>query len=343
MEQIKNIEIRNFKSIRHAKIEDCRRINVFIGYPNVGKSNTLEALSLFSYKDNQPIFSSLIRSDGESTLFFNGSIDRPLEIIVNNKHRFKGNYSKDGLFLGYDVILNDNITFEDVRLFIEGGAEEILSFRVIDDRIEQYKKYVVQKEHSLREIKKYEFNKHVNYREGGYGELVAPFGDNIFDVLSSSESIRKDVSELFKRYDLRFSFEKATRSFKILKNVGEDIFLISYSMIADTLRRLIFYKCAISSNKDSILLFEEPEAHMFPPYISKFTGDVWYKDSNQYFISTHSPFVINDFMEHAKEDLAIYVLDYKDGETTIKRLTDDDLHEAYQYGMDLFLNIKSFT
>jgi AAA15 family ATPase/GTPase len=48
MEHIKTIEIKNFKSIRHQKIEDCRRVNVFIGYPNVGKSNILEALGLYS-------------------------------------------------------------------------------------------------------------------------------------------------------------------------------------------------------------------------------------------------------------------------------------------------------
>src|SRR6185436_19575159 len=33
--------------IRHQRIEDCRRVNVFIGYPNTGKSKILEALSLF--------------------------------------------------------------------------------------------------------------------------------------------------------------------------------------------------------------------------------------------------------------------------------------------------------
>ena len=41
MQKIDNIEIKNFKSIRHQKIEGCKRINVFIGYPNVGKSNIL--------------------------------------------------------------------------------------------------------------------------------------------------------------------------------------------------------------------------------------------------------------------------------------------------------------
>ncbi len=45
---INHIDIRNFKSLRDCEITDCKRINLFIGRPNVGKSNIIEALSLFS-------------------------------------------------------------------------------------------------------------------------------------------------------------------------------------------------------------------------------------------------------------------------------------------------------
>ena len=44
---IKSLEIKNFKSIKKLSA-DCSRINIFIGEPNSGKSNILEALSLFS-------------------------------------------------------------------------------------------------------------------------------------------------------------------------------------------------------------------------------------------------------------------------------------------------------
>jgi AAA15 family ATPase/GTPase len=36
--EIKNLEIKNFKSVKHLKL-DCKRINLFIGEPNTGKSN----------------------------------------------------------------------------------------------------------------------------------------------------------------------------------------------------------------------------------------------------------------------------------------------------------------
>ena len=45
---INHLEIRNFKSIRELKLTGFKRINLFIGRPNVGKSNLREALSLFS-------------------------------------------------------------------------------------------------------------------------------------------------------------------------------------------------------------------------------------------------------------------------------------------------------
>ena len=45
---IKNLEIKNFKSIKHLKL-DCKRINLFIGEPNTGKSNILETLGILSH------------------------------------------------------------------------------------------------------------------------------------------------------------------------------------------------------------------------------------------------------------------------------------------------------
>ena len=42
---IRNLHISNYKSIKRLDL-DCERINVFVGDPNTGKSNILEALDL---------------------------------------------------------------------------------------------------------------------------------------------------------------------------------------------------------------------------------------------------------------------------------------------------------
>ena len=131
----------------------------------------------------------------------------------------------------------------------------------------------------------------------------------------------------------------------MIKSIDSDsIFQLSYKLLADTLQRLFFYKTAVVTNQNSVLLFEEPEAHMFPPYIAKFTTDIINDESrNQFFIATHSPFVLNDFMEDMdKNDLSIYVVGLKKGETVIRRLTNEQITEIYQYGIDLFFNLEDY-
>lgn len=39
MDIIKDISIKNFKSLEEVKIQGCKTFNLFIGRPNVGKSN----------------------------------------------------------------------------------------------------------------------------------------------------------------------------------------------------------------------------------------------------------------------------------------------------------------
>ncbi|MEP6726131.1 MAG: AAA family ATPase [Bacteroidota bacterium] len=357
MEHIKNIEIKNFKSIRHAEIKDCRRINVFIGYPNVGKSNILEALGLFNINAPTKNFSSFVRMENLTTLFFDGNIDQNSEIRINFNHRYIISINGDHLHLERQYTKDsERFDQEESRRSTWDGPlqvpiEILTSFDVkeLGKAIQNFKgKTAIEMRLGdiLTDVKKYEFKKSVDIVQGTYNDLITPYGDNIFDVLSSNEKLRKEISDLFKPYDLRFSFDKGTRTFKILKNVGEDIFLMHYSMIADTLMRLIFYKTAILSNKENVLIFEEPEAHMFPPYISKFTKDVILnEDENQFFIATHSPYVLNDFMEELKDDeLAIYLVSYKkeSGETSIDKMTKEEMHEAYQFGYDFFLNMENF-
>ncbi len=342
MNYIKNIEINNFKSIRHQKIDDCRRINVFIGYPNVGKSNILEALSIFSIDESNTDFYSFIRMENFTTLFYDGDISILAKIFINNKHRFF-------------------IRFEDeVLSFIRQFGVEETSFEKVDSQhilfkkefqlnsnnksISNLKSEYLGEDNEIAEIKKYQFIKHLQYSNTGYSSLSYPNGNNIFNIISTNKSLRKEVSDLFKPYNLELLYDTRLQEFTISKRTESGIFSIPYTLIADTIQRLIFFKAAILSNKEKVLLFEEPEAHMFPPYISKLTSDIIYdENNNQYFIATHSPFVLNDFMEDMdKEDLSIYVVGLKDGETTIRKITVEEITEIYQYGIDLFFNLENY-
>jgi AAA15 family ATPase/GTPase len=326
MSHIKNIEIKNFKSIRHAKIEDCRRVNVFIGYPNVGKSNILEAMSFFQVVKSKLSFplKDFIRYEDAGELFFEGNARNNAIISYNNEKSLYIKYaSPQGVTLTvekYDSAI-EYLTFENEGVGI--GAS------------------------SLIDVYKYQFDSRMLKIESANSvrQLDAPFGQNLYLILREHEELRKEFNELLSTYGLRLLLDKTSNSLKLIKTVDNDsIFQIPFSLLADTLQRLMFYRVAVATNRDSVLLFEEPEAHMFPPYIAKFTTDILFdKNNNQYFIATHSPFVLNDFMEDMdNEGLSIYAVGLKKGETTIKRLTDEEISEIYQYGIDLFFNLENY-
>ena len=86
---IQNIQIKNFKSAKNVRFEDCKRINLLIGKPNVGKSNLLEALSIFCLpflkylkkKDLQ----QFVRVENISELFCNGNVESDIQIQADGK------------------------------------------------------------------------------------------------------------------------------------------------------------------------------------------------------------------------------------------------------------------
>jgi AAA15 family ATPase/GTPase len=338
MVDITNIEIKNFKSIRHLRIEECRRVNVFIGYPNVGKSNILEALGIYSsllIDNNHFKFNEICRVKRFSELFFNQDTKQANQIIINEEfiaeliinqsrdldlriHDYKGRTVGDNVF--NSTVRNSDFFYKVSKLPLEFGI-------------------------NLKSIRKYEFQKDILFSAQKPYSLAIPFGNNFLDVLLGNAGLRKEIAEIFEIYSLKLVLDGEDSSIKFLKTLIDGTGVtIPYHQIADTIRRLIFFKTAIQTNSNSVLLFEEPEAHVFPPYISKLTLDILSDErKNQFFISTHSPFVLNDLMEDLKkEELSIYAVGLKEGETTIKRLTEEEITEVYQYGIDLFFNLENF-
>jgi AAA15 family ATPase/GTPase len=351
LEHIQNIEIKNFKSIRHASIDGCRRVNVFIGAPNVGKSNILEALGLFMYVTKSSVLSAeiglndILRFESFVHLLHFGDISNESSVQFNHSRKCNIEYKN-----AYQLTLNfqysstspGNFAADGNYVFDLNNLSNPELKALFTENIEEHIKIV--KEYP--EIKRYIFSGKKFGNSISAKDLAVPFGDNLFEVLRYNADVRKEVGELFNQYGLKLSFSEDTK-LNIFKQLDEfTIFNIPFGQIADTLQRLIFYKTAIQTTSDAVLLFEEPEAHMYPPYIAKFTSDMMYdENNNQYFITTHSPFVVNDIMENLKkEEYSIYTVGYDkaNGETLVKRLSDEELHEIYQYGIDLFLNLENY-
>jgi AAA15 family ATPase/GTPase len=330
LEKIKHIEITNFKSIKHLEINDCNKINVFIGQPNAGKSNILEALGLFGGLNsfNRKI-EDFIRFGNYNEVFFEENINEVFKIQINeSKLFFKSNeLSSEEIAISEFISISDSIPLS--YLFNNGnGLEESNSNKIIE------------------KICKYNFdNKNYTSRKLNTKNLNFPFGENLVEIISSNPIVRSEIIRLFNLSGLKFLIDKNTNEIKLFKEYQDGTFFtLSYSLIADTLQRLIFYKAAIMSNQNSVLLFEEPEAHCFEPYILEFTNSVKYDENdNQFFIVTHSDYLTKEFLrdEESKENTNIYLVNNVDGETKVKLLDKKKNEDVFEYGMNIFFNFES--
>lgn len=99
------------------------------------------------------------------------------------------------------------------------------------------------------------------------------------NIVSMMPKLKEELRTIFNDYGLKYVFDTNSQEIKVMKEKKPgEIFLIPFHSIADTLQRMIFYKAAIESNSESALVFEEPEAHSYPPFISKVTQDIIQSD-----------------------------------------------------------------
>jgi hypothetical protein len=372
--RINRLEIENFKSIKKLQL-DCKRVNIFIGKPNVGKSNILEALSLLGAayaQDDKKFLSDFIRYENFSNIFY----DEQLEDFVSVESDLGAAYlfHESGNANYYTLVVSEQIDFfpnkegqENFLNYLNGvivkvlSSDQILSLRnnksfFINGKrmgtgaliINKDAKASLYENHNVAlnrgsNIKKYEFNKTQQYDNFFPFYLMPPFGNNLFSVISNNKSFRVEVSEMFKEYGLDMVYRTKDRIFEIQKNVKDFIYSYPYYTVADTLKRVIFYLTAIESNKDSVLIFEEPEANTFPPYVRTLAQRIANDECNQYFIPTQSPYLLKTLIENTPiPDLNVSVVYYEDYQTKVHSLSEEHIRDILfkkEWDEDVFFNL----
>lgn len=341
------IEVSNFKSIRHLELTGFKRINLLLGRPNVGKSNLLEALSLFGLPyvwEGSKRLTDLVRLDSQRDLFYDGNITENIHVRLALSCDGRNPIIKE-YYLTYTRETNELgiVTLEDLGEVASTKNDFDWFDYTIDTKLKLHHILGTRKEMPVEFIKPYHFDSTVVSKKVKRSFLQPPFGNNLLNVLELIPDLRKLYAQWFRQYGIRLVLDTVSQSLKIQKDKGDDeVFQLPYSSVADTLQRIIFYKTAVASNQNSVLLFEEPEAHAYPPYISEFTQEVIRSATNQFFIVTHSPLIVEQFLSGALDDLGIFMVDFEDGQTVVKGLSTDEIKEVYRYGIDLFFNGESY-
>jgi AAA15 family ATPase/GTPase len=320
---ITKLSVSNFKSVRQLDIE-CKKVNLFIGEPNTGKSNILEALALMSWCAHpaKAPLGNYVRFELIQNLFYDQLLERQIHMSMSQS-------SGKPILPLYVHFENDHFEFRD-----QAGHGPLVTM--------DYKgQSNIFGHHHTEDIKFYRFKNLSKYTDATPGSLKPPDGANLFSVVFSSESLRETMKEFFRKYGLKLVLKPQERLFELQKQTDDLVFSFPYALTSDTLQRIIFYTVAIASNKDSVLVFEEPESNAFP-YYTKYLGErIALDQTNQFFIATHNPYLLSAVIEKArKEDVQVFITYFKDFQTRVKSLTANQLSELME--ADPFFNLDRF-
>ncbi|MEP7253105.1 MAG: AAA family ATPase [Ginsengibacter sp.] len=339
---IRTLYINNYKSIEHLDL-NCSRINVLIGEPNSGKSNILEALDL-SYlswmmgvnegnkkSDKDTIdLKNFFRVNKVADMFHLGKLTSPISIVhpefsIGTNIQYKMDKEKDINFFEFN---NSN-----------GSFTHFNNDFIPQDPLQFYSS----------PIKPYRYKSNLQFHDvGNYIErLMPPFGNNLAKVIYHNSDMQELAKEFAKDHGFDLNIDNANNSITLQLRINEGVvYSLPYEALADTYKRILFYTAAIRHTNGYILTLDEPDTHAFPPYVSYLADEIIKQNKVQFFIATHNPYLLNSFIENSPSDqLSVFIVSFDKTKkaTTAKKLSDKDLSELLDYGVDIFFNLNRYS
>ena len=316
------ISISNFKSIRELEFTP-RRVNVFIGEPSTGKTNIIEALTVFSegvYEDRQS-FRDLLRFKTPSELFYDRDVSQPAKVEADGvEWSLKLEAPQfTGMYLGPPG--KDGVRF---TLAPDGqlscGTQPVARTRL------------------------YQFRTLAHYSDPRLDGLLPPFGANLAILLETNKPLYRLVDNLFQERGFRLVIQSETNELVLVKEREGRLLLFSYGTGSETFRRIVFYMAVLETNHDAVLLLDEPETNTFPFYTTYLAERIALDESNQFFLTTHNPYILGSIVGKTPvKELAVFVTTMEGFRTVLKPVSEDRLPLLLDYGPDAFVNLEKLV
>ncbi len=323
---IGKLEISRYKSIDSLQL-DCRRVNVFIGAPDTGKTNILDALTFLTCLGwGIGTRETLRLSDAGrfDTLFFRQFFDQPFRIAVDVR-------SVTARVEGAERLL---------RLTLHGvpGPQELsLNYSSVSTQP------------GLRDLRSYAYpgseawTYEMRDPEGG-SLVVPPYGTNLMYLARHHGGVNEFLREVVSGLGWRLRFDPAYRQFFLSDVEVDPILDYSLNVVSDSLKRYFFYGAILLTSRDAVVVLDEPDVFAFPPY-PKLLGEMIAKDTsgNQFFVTTHNPYFLAGIVEKTPtEELAIFVC-YRDeqGTSKVTLLGQRAVTQVIEQGASVFFNLDA--
>jgi len=323
---IHKLSIRNFKSIRELDL-DCRRVNVFIGEPNAGKTNVLEALGLWCPGVHHE-FHRTYRAEFVSELFFDQDVTQEITVDADGVQLALAKTDRGALMGIAETHL---------------GEFAVSSAVHIDENLD-----VLSNDFKSRsrgpDVKFFLYDSVVTDSEATSTGLAPPFGGNLASLLASNKVARQTAADYFCDSRYRLTVDVGKRHLSMSREEDSAVVSFPYSATSETLRRMIFYRLALETSRKCILCFDEPEANSYPPY-TKILAESIAKDEqeNQFFLTTHSPYMLTSIIgKTPASDLNVFVCRLEGSETKVYPMNEDQRMELMEMDMSAFFNLDRF-
>jgi AAA15 family ATPase/GTPase len=311
---IDNLVILNYKSAKEVQMS-CKKMNVIIGQPNTGKSNILEALGLFTLFNNECKIQELVRFQTMHNLFYDNNIENPIHIRTNS-HRMKIQFKEN---FEVDIETKMGTTIKSYELYYDQSGKLLNSHP-----------------HYTSPVNLYKFRPENVFANKGSAHLRPPHGDNLVLMLMKNNGLRRQAGEVFSEFGYKFVVNPMDSSIQIMKEVEGIVITHPYTMASHMLQRYVFHLAAIETNKNSIIIFEEPESYASSAFTWKIAEKIAQDTSNQFFISSHNPnFLVTILNKMPIEDVKLYYATYENYQTQLKALIEEDYELILRQEMDV--------
>ncbi len=189
-------------------------------------------------------------------------------------------------------------------------------------------------------VKKYNFRPFGDFVNNGFF-LHPPHGNNFYTIVRGNPELRAEIQSFLKPNGLDFLLDEESQKMIVVRKGETNLLSFPLHLVPDTFQRYIFHLAAIMSNRDSVLLFEEPETHSYAPYVHQLAQHIIQDEqNNQYFLTTHSPYFLLPILEEAK-DAAVFFTWFEDYQTRVRRLSKEEIRVILNDGIDVFINPDS--
>jgi len=352
---IRELNVENFKSIENLYLK-CSKINIFIGEPNVGKSNIIESLGLFSsilFFENtsnivEVINKEFIRYNNFIDLFHNSNLRKKIRVSTdkyqieirvegNNFHiyvyRVQLNSEEKNKKLSKRIIRKESIFHVEVIVKSPGKLTWIFKTNFNDFK----------KEKNFPKVMYYKNMETEKFVSLNFDFLNPPSGNNLLTILQTNTELYKKINDILFSFNLKLMLREVDKTIELVRDIEGKLIAIPLKLVAESFHQLFLLLSAMNTCKNSIICLEEPETHLFPKY-TKLIAELIAKNknNNQYFISTHNPYFLISLIEKTKkEDLSIFAVSFQNNHTEVSKIKENELKELLE-GEDPFFNINKY-